>query len=97
MHAAILRIFLLPAMLFAAPAFAQTSPSTPDIPPDFVVPTGDFDYERREVMIPMRDGVELYTVNVVPKGPKDAPILQTRTPYKADGRTSPMEIGRAHV
>ena len=37
-------------------------------------------------MIPMRDGVKLYTVIVVPKGAKNAPILLTRTPYNASKR-----------
>ena len=50
---------LLPVLLFAAPAMAQTSPSTPDIPPEFVAPTEANDYDRRTVMIPMRDGVRL--------------------------------------
>ncbi len=34
-------------------------------------------------MIPMRDGVKLFTVVLVPKGAKQAPILLTRTPYDA--------------
>jgi putative CocE/NonD family hydrolase len=37
-------------------------------------------------MIPMRDGVRLYTVIVVPKGARNAPILLTRTPYDASAR-----------
>ena len=36
-------------------------------------------------MIPMRDGVKLHTVIIVPKGAKDAGILFTRTPYNANG------------
>ncbi len=39
-------------------------------------------------MIPMRDGVKLHTVILVPKGAKKAPILLTRTPYSADKLTS---------
>src|SRR3546814_651291 len=85
---------LLPALLLAAPAVAQTAPDTPDIPPQFVAPTGNYDYEKREVMIPMRDGVELCTVIVVPKGAKNAPIVLTRTPYNAAGRTSRMASPR---
>ncbi len=34
----------------------------------------------------MRDGVKLYTVIVIPKGAKHAPIMLTRTPYNAAGR-----------
>ena len=39
-------------------------------------------------MIPMRDGVKLHTVILVPKGAKGAPILLTRTPYDADALTT---------
>ncbi|HVJ39613.1 MAG TPA: CocE/NonD family hydrolase [Stenotrophomonas sp.] len=68
-------------------AMAQTSPMTPDITgKKFEAPTAANDYVKREVMIPMRDGVKLHTVIVVPKGAHDAPILLTRTPYDADGR-----------
>jgi uncharacterized protein len=57
-----------------------------DIPKTFTVPLDAFDYAKREVMIPMRDGVKLHTVIVVPKGAKYAPILLTRTPYDASHR-----------
>jgi uncharacterized protein len=65
---------------------AQTPPMKPDIPEQFVVPTESFDYIRREVMIPMRDGVKLHTVIVIPKGAQHAPIILTRTPYEANKR-----------
>ncbi len=57
-----------------------------DIPPHFTRPTDGFDYVKRDVMIPMRDGVRLHTVIVVPKGAHGAPILLTRTPYDASKR-----------
>ncbi|MCJ7628546.1 MAG: CocE/NonD family hydrolase [Longimicrobiales bacterium] len=50
--------------------------------------TGYFDYVRRDVMIPMRDGVKLHTVILVPKGAEGAPILLTRTPYDATALTT---------
>src|SRR6267142_3922879 len=79
-------------LAFVEPATAQTPQPTPTLPnerPDKLVPTNyGFDYFRREVMIPMRDGVKLHTVIVVPKGAKDAPILLTRTPYNASKRTA---------
>src|SRR5258708_14278833 len=50
--------------------------------------TTSFDYVRREAMIPMRDGVKLHTVILVPKGAKNAGILLTRTPYDADTQTN---------
>jgi putative CocE/NonD family hydrolase len=54
--------------------------------------TESFDHVRREAMIPMRDGVRLHTVILVPKDAgnslvKNAPILLTRTPYSADELT----------
>ena len=73
--------------LLALSAAAQTSPQTPDIPPTYQTPTASYDYIKREVMIPMRDGVRLYTVIVIPKGVKNAPIILTRTPYNAAKRT----------
>ena len=57
-----------------------------DIPNTFTIPAAERDYIKREVMIPMRDGVKLYTVIVIPKGAHDAPMLLTRTPYNASGR-----------
>src|SRR6202521_3009189 len=57
--------------------------------------TTGFDHVRREVMIPMRDGVKLHTVILVPKGAKDAPILLTRTPYDADAQTN--QAASAHL
>ena len=70
-------------------ALAQSQyPNYPSETPDHFQPaTGSFDYERRVVMIPMRDGTKLHTVILVPKGAKNAPILLTRTPYDADQQT----------
>lgn len=47
----------------------------------------NYDYVRKAVEIPMRDGVKLHTVIVIRKGTKDAGILLTRTPYDADDQT----------
>ncbi|MDG6093598.1 CocE/NonD family hydrolase [Acetobacter sp. AN02] len=57
-----------------------------DIPKKVTFPDQGKDYIRKEVMIPMRDGVKLFTVIVIPKGAKNAPILLTRTPYNAGQR-----------
>jgi uncharacterized protein len=59
-----------------------------DIPKSFTAPTAGHNYVKREVMIPMRDGVKLFTSIVVPKGASNAPILLTRTPYNAAKRTA---------
>ncbi|MGE5347408.1 MAG: CocE/NonD family hydrolase [Acidithiobacillales bacterium] len=70
----------------------SSKPSLPsEMPATFTRSTGSFDYDRRVVMIPMRDGVKLHTVILVPKGAKNAGILLTRTPYDADALTSHSE------
>ena len=86
--------FVLGALIavFSIKESAQTTPATyPNFPSETPatfqpVMTG-WDYSRREVMIPMRDGVRLHTVILVPKGAKNAPILLTRTPYEANALT----------
>src|SRR3984893_16300152 len=83
-------------LLFIEPVNAQTpqpspatSPALPGERPQKFEPTNDdFEYVRRDVMIPMRDAVKLHTVILVPKGAKNAPILLTRTPYDATDLTS---------
>ena len=84
---------LLLPVLFLNVSVAQTSqpqyPAYPSETPAKLEPvTSSFDYSRRDVMIPMRDGVKLHTVILVPKGAKGAPILLTRTPYDATALTS---------
>ncbi len=79
----------LPLLLAALylPAGAQTSPMAPDIPATaFEAAIPGADYVKRIVMIPMRDGVKLYTVIVVPKDAARAPMMLTRTPYNAANR-----------
>ncbi len=68
------------------PEAAPQYPALPsETPAKFAPVTGTFDYVKREVMIPMRDGVKLHTVIVVPNGAKGAPILLTRTPLQRHG------------
>jgi len=62
-----------------------------ETPAEFVAPTDSFDYIKRTVAIPMRDGVTLNTVIVIPKGASRAPMLLTRTPYSASELTSHSE------
>ncbi len=68
----------------ASTASAQES----DIPSAFVKPDAQNDYLKRVELVPMRDGVKLYTVIVIPKGVNGAPIILTRTPYDAKERVS---------
>ncbi len=86
-----LRVGLLAAAaltVFAAAAHAQTPAMTPDIDGKYVAAKVGFDYEKRVVMVPMRDGTKLYTVIVIPKGGKSLPIMLTRTPYNAAKRAA---------
>jgi len=88
-------------IFFSLTIHAQPSPGTypaypSETPQNFVPPTENFDYEKRIVAIPMRDGVKLNTVIIVPKAAggglvKNAPILLTRTPYNANELTSHNE------
>jgi putative CocE/NonD family hydrolase len=76
--------FVPPALITAAQAADLPS----EIPDKFAVKNDSFDYTRRLVMIPMRDGVKLNTVILIPKGAKDAPIILNRTPYNATKKLS---------
>ena len=66
----------------------QPLPPGGDIPRAFDAPRADFEYVRREIAIPMRDGVRLHTVLILPRGARNAPIMLDRTPYSADKATS---------
>ncbi|RYF05242.1 MAG: CocE/NonD family hydrolase [Oxalobacteraceae bacterium] len=77
-------------------AAAQTAPMAPDIPSaTFSTTVPNADYVKQEFMIPMRDGVKLYTVVVIPRqvtaGAAKAPIMLTRTPYNAARRAGRMK------
>ena len=86
---------LLSFLLASPHAAAQTAARPPVTPPALASDTparlepvtSAFDYVKRSVMIPMRDGVKLHTVVIVPKGAARAPILLTRTPYNAAALT----------
>src|SRR5262245_27716948 len=94
-----LLVSVLAIAWFAVPAMTQTKTKPPatypdlpsEIPATFTPKHDSFDHTRREVMIPMRDGVKLHTVLLIPKGAKGAPILLTRTPYDANKLTSHAE------
>ena len=76
--------------ILAVTATATASDATPlsDIPQALKPPVVERDYTRRVEMIPMRDGVKLHTVILVPKNARNAPILLTRTPYNATKRST---------
>ena len=82
----------------AKAAEAPTPPPAPypalpsEIPAKFKPTNDGFDYVRRDVMIPMRDGVKLHTVILVPKGaqrradPPDAHALRRQQAHAATPR-----------
>lgn len=74
LRATLLTLALLPvAQAFAPPA--QAPVAVPSVGPAER-------YDKREVLIPMRDGVKLFTAIYTPKDPsRTYPILLQRTPY----------------
>ena len=91
-----IRHLLVAGVLAACAAPHPTAAQRYDERPDKLqsVIDADADFTRRIVEIPMRDGVKLHTVILVPKGAMDAGILLTRTPYNADGLTTHAQSGR---
>ena len=81
--------------LVASAAHAQNPRN--ETPAKFTPATATFDYVRREVMIPMRDGVKLHTVILVPKNARHAPMLLTRTPYDANATTTYAQSSHANT
>lgn len=81
---ALLALLLIPAAQAIEPVTSLPS----ETPEKFVPQIESFDFEKREVMIPMRDGVKLKTFIMIPKGAKNAPMLMTRTPYNAGRRVT---------
>ncbi|MFZ5493913.1 MAG: CocE/NonD family hydrolase [Verrucomicrobiota bacterium] len=79
--------------LFAAAVIAQTPPAppvtpmTPDVVEKYAQVLPGADFIRRDAMVPMRDGVRLYTAVVMKKGTANAPILLSRSPYDAHHST----------
>ena len=84
--------------LTASAAYADSQQPVATLPSDtpakFDTKKDAFDFVKREVMIPMRDGVKLKTFILIPKGATKAPILLTRTPYNASARVSRTESPR---
>jgi putative CocE/NonD family hydrolase len=93
-----IRIFMAAGLVFSCAAISQTStpvtPMTPDVIDKYEQTLASADFIRREAMIPMRDGVKLYTAIVMKKGTANAPILLSRSPYDAHHSTHRVESQR---
>ncbi|MXP28646.1 CocE/NonD family hydrolase [Porphyrobacter algicida] len=89
--AAIIAVTALPLIAAGQPGYTpgKVTPDMvqtgSDIPKDWQQPQEAFDYVKKDVMIPMRDGVKLHTVIMIPKGAHNLPMLLERTPYNASG------------
>ena len=86
-------VLIITISILLAPFSFASAQTLPSETPQELKPTNyGLEYERRDVMIPMRDGVKLHTVVIVPKSviesKKKAPMLLTRTPYNATELTS---------
>jgi putative CocE/NonD family hydrolase len=79
-------LVLASAPVHAKPVKPAPDPAGDDIVHGWKAPRDADDYIERSVMIPMRDGVKLRTIIMIPKGAKNAPIIFTRTPYDATAR-----------
>ena len=92
---ALLAVLLISTAASAAEASGPPKyPSLPsETPAHFTPDHSSFGYAIRDAMIPMRDGVSLHTVIMVPRGAHDAPMLMTRTPYNAMGMVTRTEHG----
>ncbi|WP_343617294.1 CocE/NonD family hydrolase [Novosphingobium sp.] len=84
-----LTLGLAPLSVAAKPAKPTTTAEVSDIPAKWEAPRTGYDYDLREVMIPMRDGVKLHTIIAIPKGAKGLPMLMERTPYDANSFLKP--------
>ena len=77
------RHLVLAAQVLAFGLLVSGSAAAQSSAPAFTPKTDEFDFVKREEMIPMRDGVKLKTFILMPKGASGAPMLLTRTPYNA--------------
>ena len=88
----------LGAIAHGAPPSKPLYPAYPsETPRAFAPVTEGQDFIERDVMIPMRDGVKLHTVILLPRGAAHAGILLTRTPYDAKRLTNHGPSGRLAV
>ena len=85
-------------MLVVGARAQQAKGAANDVNPAYKAPVVEKDFEKRVVMVPMRDGVKLYTVIVIPKAAianmGAAPMVLTRTCYNAAGRAVRSDSSR---
>ncbi|WP_266159796.1 CocE/NonD family hydrolase [Dyella silvatica] len=88
---------LMLTMSLSTPATETPQAQYPNFPSEtpakFEPASEGYDYVKRDVMIPMRDGVKLHTIILLPKGAQHAGMLLTRTPYDAKELTTHTPSG----
>jgi predicted acyl esterase len=75
----LLSMLLAAAAAAAAEAASAVSPMTPDVVASYDETRPHANFVKRAVMVPMRDGVKLYTVIVMKKGTSKGPIPRALT------------------
>jgi uncharacterized protein len=68
-----------------------------EIPGSFRPVLDSFDFIKRDEQIPMRDGITLHTVILIPKSSAKNPILLTRSPFNAGQMTDGKPSSRMGV
>ena len=93
---ALVALLLPVAVTFAAPPppAASVTPMTPDVVASYDEIRPQADYTRRVVMIPMRDGVKLYTVIVMKKGLARGPSCSRALPMTPKNRPHARRASR---
>ncbi len=81
------------ALCLGLSASVMAAPDYNEMPKTVVRPETSFDYIRRVEDIPMRDGVKLHTIILIPRGASHDPILLTRTPYSAEAQSGYVQSG----
>jgi uncharacterized protein len=81
-------VFLASSAAGAPQTATEVTPMTPDVVASYEETRPQADYVKRVAMVPMRDGVKLYTVILMKKGTTNGPILLSRTPYDAKDTTA---------
>jgi hypothetical protein len=88
-----MRIVLAAVSLCLALGASALADDANEMPQKVVRSEQSFDYVRRVVDIPMRDGVKLHTIILIPRGAAHAGIVLTRTPYSAEELTGHAQSG----
>ncbi|MDE1163096.1 MAG: CocE/NonD family hydrolase [Acidobacteriaceae bacterium] len=97
MKKTLVSVAMLMAIGLGPVAVAQQGIGDDQLAKNYQPPAVERDYDKRVVMMPMRDGTKLYTVIFVPHGEHGLPIVLTRTPYDAAGHVRSSGVDAKHL